>query len=323
MRVAHRVSKPRRLQHQMEALGPERIERGKVEILQDVEHHQRGEALPVRRDLEQVEAAVIGRDRRHHIAAMLGEILRRQERAARGNRRRHVVGDLAFVEGARALGGDGLQRLRQGRQAHDVAFLRRVAVEQIMLGGAGIGLELGDMPAPVPGDALRHRKAALGIFDRRLQSAREIEAAVRLEDRLPGIERARHGDGVHRGHADRFHALGAQRLIGGRGARAAGAVIAPDRFARLRHQRIAVAADAGAFRLDHAERGAGGDRGIRRRAAGAQRVDGGERRQRMRGRRHAFAGDDGRAAGQLEIAAHANVGMFVMVTRCAAGCLRP
>ena len=125
MRVAHRKAEPRRFQHQMKSLGPERIERLEVEILQDVEHHQRGEPLPVRRHFDEIEAAIIGRDRRDRIAAVAREILRGQERAARGQRRRHVVGDLALVEGARALGGDGLQSRGQRRKADDVAFLRR------------------------------------------------------------------------------------------------------------------------------------------------------------------------------------------------------
>ena len=79
--VAHRKAQARGLQHQMEAVGAERIERGEIEILQDVEHHQRGEPLPVRRNFDQVEAAIVGRDRRHRLAAMAREIFRGQHRA--------------------------------------------------------------------------------------------------------------------------------------------------------------------------------------------------------------------------------------------------
>ena len=76
VRVANGKAEPRGFQHQMETLGAERIERGEIEILQDVEHHQRGEPLPVRRNLDQIEPAIIGRDRRHRVAAMAREILR-------------------------------------------------------------------------------------------------------------------------------------------------------------------------------------------------------------------------------------------------------
>ena len=143
---------------------------------------------------------------------MAREILRGQERAARRHGLRHVVGDLALVEGARALGGDGLQRLRQRRKADHVAFLGRAAVEQIMLGSAGIGLELADMSLPIPSYARGHGKPALGIFDRGRKRAVETEAAVRLQNRLPGVDRAWHGDGVDR-IADLGHSLGTERLI--------------------------------------------------------------------------------------------------------------
>src|SRR5258708_4060445 len=66
----------------------------------------------------------------------------------------------------------------------------------------------------------------------------------------------------------------------------------------------AVAGEAGDGRLDQEEARNRRHRGVDRIAAGAQHVDGGEARQRMRGRSHAVACDDGRAAGQLEIAAH-------------------
>ena len=133
MRVAHAIGHARRFQHDMETLGAERLERGHVEILQDIEQHQRGEALPVRRQFENVEAAIIGRDRRDDFAAVAGEILLGQERAARANRLHHVLRDLAFIEGARAFLRDRLHGRSQRRKLDHVAFVRRGAVEQIML----------------------------------------------------------------------------------------------------------------------------------------------------------------------------------------------
>jgi hypothetical protein len=35
-----------------------------------------------------------------------------------------------------------------------------------MLGGAGIGFELADVPLPIPRHARRHRETAFGVFDR-------------------------------------------------------------------------------------------------------------------------------------------------------------
>src|SRR5664280_3576258 len=97
----------------MEAVGAERIERLEIEVLQNVEHHQRGEALPVRRQLDEVEATIIARDRRDGVAVVARKILCGQKRAARLDGRCHVVGYLAFVESARALGGNGLERRGQ------------------------------------------------------------------------------------------------------------------------------------------------------------------------------------------------------------------
>ncbi len=245
------------------------------------------------------------RNRRDRVAAMTREILRVEKRAACGHRGRHVIGNLALVEGARALGGDALERRGQRRKTDHVAFIRRRAVEQIMPGRAGIGLELADIAAPVPRHPRGHRKAAFGVADGRRQCAVEPEAAMRFQNRFPGIERARHGDGVDR-IADLAHVLIAQCLERSLGAGAAGAVIAPHRFARLRHQAVAIAANAGHMRLDHAQGRHCRHRRVGRAAAGAQRLDGGQGRQRVRGRRHAFAGNHGRAAGELEIAAHSH-----------------
>ena len=116
-----------------------RIERGEIEVLQDVQHHQCGETLCIRGNLNEVDPAVISRNGRHRIAMMARKILRGEERAARGERRCDVGGNLAFIERARAFEGDRLQRLRQRRKADDVAFSGRRTAEQKMLGGADIG----------------------------------------------------------------------------------------------------------------------------------------------------------------------------------------
>ena len=77
--VAHRVGEPRRLERDVEALGAERIERGEIEAFEDIEQHQRGQALSIGRQFEDIEAAIIGRNRLHHVAAMRGEVLGGEE----------------------------------------------------------------------------------------------------------------------------------------------------------------------------------------------------------------------------------------------------
>ncbi len=305
----------------METFGAGRIELPEIEVLQNVEHHQRGDALPVGRDLGEVEAAITRGNRRDDFTAMAGEVFGRQKRAARADRRRHLFADGAFVEAFRSLGADGLQRRGQRRKADDVAFLWRLAVEEIMPGGAAIAGELADLALPVPGDARRHRETVPGVENRLLQHAVEAEAAVVLEDVLPRCNRARHRNGMDR-VADLAHTPAAQRLGGCGGTGPAAAVVAPDRLARLRDEREAIAADARHVRLDHAQHRDRGHGGIRRGAASAQDVDRRKSRQRMGRCRHAIAGDHRRAAGQLEVTAHDKSGSWetVRTTECAGGC---
>ena len=72
--VAHRISEPRGFERDMRALGALRIERGDIEVFEDVEQHKRREPLPVRRQFDNIEAAIIRRDRDRLFAAMRGEI---------------------------------------------------------------------------------------------------------------------------------------------------------------------------------------------------------------------------------------------------------
>src|SRR6516225_9167235 len=123
----------------MKPLRAKRIEHLEVEVLQDVEHYKCGEALRAGRDLQQIETAVVSRDRRYDLASVAGEIFRCQERAARSQCRHQIGGDLALVERARSFGGHGLEGLRQRAKADHVTFLWRRTVEQVMLGGAQVG----------------------------------------------------------------------------------------------------------------------------------------------------------------------------------------
>ena len=79
--VAHRIGHARRLQHQMEAIRAERSSAAMSKFSRMLSSTSAMSPCAVRRDLDQIDAAIIGRDRRHRLAAMAGEILRRQHRA--------------------------------------------------------------------------------------------------------------------------------------------------------------------------------------------------------------------------------------------------
>src|SRR5262249_30313673 len=130
---------------------------------------------------------------------------------------RHVVGDLALVESARALAGDGFQGGRECGKADHIALFGRAAIEQIMLCGAWIGLELADLALPIPRHAPGDGKTSFRILDRGRKPAIKTEATVRPEDRLPGVDCARHGHRMNR-TAYFGQSLRTQRLSRRRGA---------------------------------------------------------------------------------------------------------
>ncbi len=264
MAVAQRIGEARRLDAEMEPLRRGRIHALHVELLEDVEDDQGGDALAVRRQLGDADALVVTDHRRLDRAAVACEVLELEEAALGLRGADDVLGDAALVEALGALGGDLLQRRAQRRAGHALAGGRGAAVDEVVPCGAGILGEGSDIARPVEGDARRHRPAFLGVADGVLQHAAEVEPAVGLEDRLPGLDGAGHGDGMdgigrHGGEA------GGPQLLGGHGlGGAARAVIAPDRLAGLGDEGEAVAADAGHVRLDHGHDADRGDGGIRR-----------------------------------------------------------
>ncbi len=118
-------------------------------------------------------------------------------------------------------------------------------------------------------------KPLAASVDRGLQQPVDAELAVIVGEAAPRLDRARHRHRMHAVGRDLADAAIQEPLGAGGGGRAAGAVIGDDLVAALgRDQHEAIAADAGHRRLDDAERGGGGDRGVDRVAAGAQDVDG-------------------------------------------------
>src|SRR5215471_3825105 len=178
VRVTYGIAQTRCFQRQVKTIGAKRVERGHVKVLENIEHYQRREPLRIRRNLNDVQTAIVGRNRIDLVATVAEKILRRKERAARVERLRHVVGDVAFIEGPSPLAGDGLQGRCQRRKADDIALFGRSTVKQIVLCGAGIGLELADVALPVPRYAGGDWETVLRIFDRGRQSSIEAEAAM-------------------------------------------------------------------------------------------------------------------------------------------------
>ena len=75
MRVAHAEREPRGFEREVQPLRPDRIELREIELLEDVEQHQRGEPLPVRRQFDHIEPAIVRADRRDDVAVVARQIL--------------------------------------------------------------------------------------------------------------------------------------------------------------------------------------------------------------------------------------------------------
>ena len=176
----------------------------------------------------------------------------------------------------------------------------RVAVLEEDRGGFGALRQLRAHDVAPMSEPRRHRKAIARIADRAFQAALQ---------RQPSIGRMRHGparDGAgHRERAGQHAAIGhlveaalGEGVDGAARCRAAAAVdVAHGLRAGIVDQPEGIAADPGHVRIEDREGGAGGDRGIDRRAARAQHFRTGLRGQRMRARHHAVRRESSRTAG--------------------------
>ena len=76
-----------------------------------------------------------------------------------------VGGNGAQIKRITAIAGDGFQRGGKGGEADDIAGPGGTAIDQQMLAGAGVKVDLGFQPGPIVGDAWSHRKSMLGGVD--------------------------------------------------------------------------------------------------------------------------------------------------------------
>ena len=188
----------------------------------------------------------------------------------RAQRRHDVGGDRAFIEPPRALPRDRPQRFGELPLHKQVAraWGRAVRQERLRAGAAQLVFD----PRPVVGDPAVHRPALLSEPDRRLQQLVQPLAAMGGEQRLPGGNGAGDGHGMRRRVLERGDAALLEEVDRSRSGGAAGAVQRDHAaLAGGGVEAEAIAADAGGLRLDDAEHGHRGDRGVqgrcRRRAA--------------------------------------------------------
>ena len=251
--------------------------------------------------LEDLRARVLARDRLGRVAGVCGEVLRRVAAAGLAQRREHVLGDLALVEGGAAVAGDPAQDLRLSRRAEPLAERKRTAALAEMRGRVALQ-ELGAR-GQIDGDPRRDGHAFLGMADRGFENRVEAEPSVLGAQAAEPVDRAGDGDSLHAAQRHRVEAALAQAVRRNRRRGAAGSVEGGDFVGSgVADEGEAVAADPRHVRLADAEHGGGRDGGVGGVAAAAQNVDRDQRRQRMRGGAHATRRDDRGSAGQVEVA---------------------
>ena len=286
----------------MQARRIRRREPFQVEAGEDVEHQERREPLTVGRAFVDLVTPIGGDDGLDVIPAMRGEVLDRVETAIGNERRRHVFRRLAPVERRRSVGGDSRQGSGKRRLAVDFSRAVGAAVAQVD-GRRFRRLRQQPLAArPVVCDTGVHDRSVGRQPDGRGQKIAERLASVVAHKPVPRLHRARN---VDRMRPDRRHLPDAVRDIPAdfrRRRAATGAVIGNHPAAGRRVEHETIAADPGHLRLDDGEHRRGRNRRIHRVAAGFQRVDGGQRGERVRRRRHAAGSVYGRPSRQFEIA---------------------
>jgi len=253
-----------------------------LERLEQVQHLQHREALGRRRRLVDRDVAIGALDRLGPARGLRLEVGLGEEAVVGLAPAHQLLADVAPVEAMPAVTGDRFER------ASEVGVPEHRAVLQQDRRRLRALLQVGCRKPPPVRQPLGHREAVARIADRALQAAGERQAAVGGMRLGPARHRAGHGEGAGQ-HALVRHlaetALGEGGDRAARGRAAAAVDVADSAGLGVVDQPERIAADRRHVRIEHRQHGAGGERGIDRRAAGAQHVDAGRGGERM-GRGH-------------------------------------
>jgi hypothetical protein len=273
-----------------------------IEMAQDAQRDQRGDALPVGRDLVQRVAAVVLRDGLDPLGLVRGEVAGHEVAAMRCRKTLDRLRDLAAVIGLAPRLCDGAQAPRRSLELEQLADLGRTAPGHEGLGEARQGLQFGRSRRPFLLHHHRQQVAPLGDLDGRLHQVSERQLAEALAHRHPAAHRTGHGDGIEAAFGGRCHVLPvlAAEILRRPGRRCAARGVQPVQFLAVPEDAERVAAQPVAHRLAdrHGRRGRHG--GIHRVAAVVEHAQAGLRRQRV-GRRHDVARKDRQARAEVGI----------------------
>ena len=284
-----------------------------VEVGKDA--HRRSNRDPARRRPGHRHDAVSVVLRRHRLAThrlVVLEVVGGEETRGHAVRRRaglgdDRVGDGSGVQGLRAVGCQGAQRLCVGGvgQLGAGGLGRSVGVEEVRA-GVVVGLEVFGGFGDCGCEAWRDVEAVVGEADCRVEEILPSGTTMFVMDLFEHPYCARDADGAARGAGARngCSLVGgadvAQVVLGGGGWRSLSAVVGVDLVGlRVVVQRERSTADARRLRLDEAEDHLRGHECVGRRAAIAQRLAGGLGGERVGGRRGVGVGLHGLHAGAV------------------------
>ena len=175
----------------MQVLRGGAIHRGDIELLEDVEHLEGGEALGIGRKLVDLVSAIRRGDRFDPVRAVRREIVGREQSASL----RHVGGDRfrdrAAVERVAPFARD---RLKSGGELwirEDLASSRRPSIDQERSGCGRVLGQRGGGRFPLVRNDGRYREPITGVCDRRLERACERDRTEASNELRPAIDRAR------------------------------------------------------------------------------------------------------------------------------------
>ena len=283
------------LDQDVEPLGGVRAHALEVVGLHQVEHLEHGDPLAVRRELPDVKAPVIRRDGLVPRRGMAREVLL-GEQAADGLRvGDDGVGDLPFVVGVGPLGGEDAEGLRQPGVLEDLAGARGLSAGEERRRRARHLCQAAGRGAPGRGDQLADGETLLGIRDRRREQLRERPGAEPGAQRVPPADASGHRPRQRPLVGDLGEPLGLEEFERRceRGA-SAGIQAVQGLGLGVPDDGEQVAADAVGGRLDQAEDGIRGDRGVDGVAPVLQDADRRGGRQRLARRGHPVPRHDGR-----------------------------
>ena len=266
---------------------------------EDVQDLQDGHALPVRRQLEHIIAAVIRRDRFDPVTAGCGKIIDAEKTAGRAHAGAQPFRELTIIEPVTAALRD--QGVGVGKIRIDMRLTRdrcppladkRIGERRCKPVELRITEDACGSRRPHIGGARTNRNAIARVIDDRREYVIEIESAEAFVQGAPAIDstRARYRErATPRDHAGRANRI-AERCVTQFARRAAARVQAVQRLLRrVPHDREQITTGSAHMWFRQAEHRVCGNCRVDGAAAPLQHGESGLRRERLARRDHAFA----------------------------------